>query len=126
MRGGIEIFIIDLFIPRLRRGSVNIQFRIIIDLFTPRLRRGEYKYSIFDDNGFIHPLSVGCRNFQLTMTMVLFIPPLRRVSVNIQFRMIMDLFSPRLKGGEFEYSIHEDNAIIHPPPERGGIKILNL
>ncbi len=78
-----------------------------MDLFSPRL--GE-----------------GSMNIQFTMIIDLFIPRLRGGSVNIQFRMIMDLFSPCLRKGEFKYSIHNDNAIIHPPPERGGIKILNL
>ncbi len=45
---------------RLRLGllKLNIQFIIIIDLFIPRLRGGDCKYSIHNNNGFIHPLLV--------------------------------------------------------------------
>ncbi len=54
------------------RGSVDSQLTLIIDLFTLRLRRGECKYSIYDDNRFIHP------------------------RVNFEFMMIINLFTPRL------------------------------
>ncbi len=37
------------------RIRVNIPFTIIMNLFIRRLRGGECKYSIYNNNGFIHP-----------------------------------------------------------------------
>ncbi len=47
------VLLIYLF-PAYGEGSVNFQFTIIIDLFTLRLGGEDYKYSIHDDNEFIH------------------------------------------------------------------------
>ena len=53
----------DLFTPRIRKKSANIQFTMIIDLFIPCLREEEYKYSIHDNNRFIYrpPMREECK-----------------------------------------------------------------
>ncbi len=43
------------------------------------------------------------------------------LGLNIQFMMILDLFTPRLRGGDCTYSIHDDRGIIHPSPVRGAV-----
>ena len=57
------------------------------------LKRKEYKFSIYDNNGFIHlkPMKRGI-NFQFLMIIDLFIPHLKKENINFQFVIIIDLF----------------------------------
>ncbi len=44
-----------------------------------------------------------------------------RIRVNIQFTMIINLFTSRLREGECKYLIHNNNGFIHPLLVRGTV-----
>ena len=63
-------------------------------LFTFCLREREGKYSILNNNRFIHLFLSG-------------------KSINIQFMMIIHLFTPYLRGEEYKYLIYNNKEFIH-------------
>ncbi len=68
----------------------KVQVTMIIDLFTLRRRGGVYKFSIHDDNRFIH------------------LPPQRQGVNKVQFIMIIELF---IMYNSFMYSLPRKRGV---------------
>ena len=107
---------IDLFISHLRRRSINIQFIIIMDLFTMK----EYKFLIFDINGFIHP--------SLQREKCQFLIHNNNLYILFQFCMIIyDITYPSCKVELHQYFILNDtNFYLSPNREKGDFVLLEL
>ena len=90
-----------------------------MDLFCPRLKKREYKYSIHNDNRFIHTLPEKKEfKYLFWVRIDLFPLCLSKKHVNIEFTMIMDLFTFYFRGEKCKYRIPNGNEVIHPLPEK--------